>query len=294
MKSILLIMLFFTGAACAAPVEKIERMEYSTSLNSMASTIMNWYGSLISNNEKVSFTPTEQQWDSYRAQYPNKIRQVQITSTDLTRLDSSGKYQFTVNSRLSYNNSEGELSKLITETFIFQVSLLAKPIIKKVTRDKTQQVQVKILDHTLKFNRTYYKVREFSYAWLAYLGGVTDMQPVIDNEQWFDSATYSMKIGSKEVEGSVASTLAERKQSLAKGGGVLRSLEIKQIVNKPDLFMLDLIIEWKGVNESGKPVLAKIHQKIKLSLQKNNGWKVLSITELHLLPDIAPWIGLLC
>lgn len=293
MRSIFLMMLFFAGAVGAAPVEKVDRMEYATSLNSMASTIMNWYGSLIGNNEAVSFIPTEQQWQAYRAQYPNNISQIHITSTDLIKLDSSDKYQFKVNALISYNHTDGQYSELITETFIFQVALLAKPIIKKIIRDQTKQVPVTKTDLTSEFNRSYYKAREFSYAWLAYLDGVMDMQSVIDSEQGLDSATYAMTIGGKEVQGSVASILAKRKQYLAKGGGLLRSVELKKIANKPDLFMLELIIEWKGVNVAGKPVLAKIHQKIEFSLQ-NNMWKVQSISEQHLLPDIAPWVGLLC
>lgn len=293
MRSIFLMMLFFAGAVGAAPVEKVDRMEYATSLNSMASTIMNWYGSLIRNNEAVSFIPTEQRWQPYRAQYPNNISQIHITSSNLIKLDSSDKYQFKVNALISHHNADGQYSELITETFIFQVALLAKPVIKNITRDQTKQVPLTKTDLTSEFNRNYYKAREFSYAWLAYLDGVMDMQSVIDAEQGLDSATYSMKIGGKEVQGSVASILAKRKQFLAKGGGLLRSLELKKIANKPDLFMLELIIEWKGVNFTGKPVLAKIHQQIEFSLQ-NNMWKVQSISEQHLLPDIAPWVGLLC
>lgn len=293
MKYILLMMLFFAGAIGAAPVEKVDRMEYATSLNSMASTVMNWYGSLISNNEAVSFRPTEQRWDDYRTQYPNNVSQIHITSSDLIKLDSSDNYQFKVKAVISYNNTNGQHSESISETFIFQVALLAKPDIKKITRDHTKQLPVTKPDLTSEFNRNYYKAREFSYAWLAYLDGVMDMQSVINAEQGLDSATYSITIGGKKMQGPVASILAKRKPFLAKGGGLLRSLEFKKLVNKPDVLMLDLIIEWKGVNMTGKPVLAKIHQTIEFTLQ-NKLWKVLSISEQHLLPDIAPWLGLLC
>lgn len=293
MKSLFLMMLFFAGAVCAAPVEKGERMAYATSLNSMASIVMNWYGSLMNNDEAVSFIPIEQRWNTYRIQYPSNINQLEITSTDLIKLAHSDQYQFKVNSRLSYNDSEGEQSELISETFIFQVGLLAKPVIQKVTRDRTQQVPFKKPDLTAKFDARYYQIRAFSYAWLAYLDGVAGMELTLNAEQWLESATYAINIGAKEIHGSVTSTLAKRKQYLAEGGGLLRSLELKKIANKPDLFMLDLIIEWKGTNATGKPVLAKIHQKIAFLLE-NNRWKVQSITEEHLLPDIAPWVGLLC
>lgn len=295
MKSIFLIMLFFAGVAGAAPAEKSDRMAYATSLNSMASVVMNWYGSLISNDETVSFIPTEQRWNTYRLQYPQDINHVHITSTDLIRLDDSEQYQFKVNSRFSYTNKEGEQSsELISETFIFQVELLEQAIIKSVTRNHAEQEQVKSTEQELAFNRSYYKAREFSYAWLAYLDGVEDMQTVMNMEQWHDSATYSMKIGNTSFQGSVDSILSQRKQYLAKGGGLLRSLKLIPQANKPDLYLLDLIIEWKGVNQTGKPVIAKIHQEVEISLQKDNTWKVQSIIEQHLLPDIAPWVGLLC
>ncbi len=103
-----------------------------------------------------------------------------------------------------------------------------------------------------------------------------------------------LKIGSEDVQGSVSSTLTKRKQYLAKGGHLLRSLDVKKLENKANTFILDLVVEWKGVNQAGKPVLAKIHQEIEYKIQKNNSWTVISIKEQHLLPDIAPWIGLLC
>jgi len=291
MKSILVVILFFVGAVFAAPTEVDDRVEYTTSLNSMASIVMNWYGSLIKTNQPVSFTATEQQWDKYRAQYPNNITQIQIKNTDLTKMDGSDKYQFNVNTYISYNDSAGEYGELVSETFIFQVATLAKPIIKKITRDKTEQTTA--VD-TTEFNRSYYKAREFAYAWLAYLDGVKDMQKTIDAEQWLAKANYSMEIGGGEVTGAIASTLATRQQYLTKGGHLLHSLDVMPIAGKANSFMLDLILEWKGVNQTGKPVLAKIHQQIEYKILDNNAWQVQSIKEQHLLPDIAPWIGLLC
>jgi len=291
MKSILVMILLFVGAAVAAPIDVEERIEYTTSLNSMASIVMNWYGSLITTNEQVSFSTTEIIWDDYRAQYPENITQIQITSTDLTKLDASDKYQFNVKSLITYKNPDGAHSQLVNETFIFQVTPLTRPIIKKLSRNNTEQTKTIQISE---FNRSHYKAREFAYAWLAYLDGVASMQSTIYATQWLEKASYSMKIGGDEIQGSVSSTLDKRKQYLTKGGHLLRALDVTELQNKPDTLILDLIIEWKGVNQAGKPVLAKIQQKIEYTIQQDNSWEVISIKEQHLLPDIAPWIGLLC
>lgn len=281
-------------AAVAAPTEVDDRIEYTTSLNSMAARVMKWYGSLISTEERVSFSATEKVWDDYRSQYPENITQIKITSTDLIKLDetdrsASDQYQFNVNSLFTYKKSDGDHSELLSETFIFQVGSFTRPVIKNISRIKTEKTET---SETSEFNRLHYKVREFSYVWLAYLDGVDVQKSGIYADQWLDQAIYSMKIGGKEVQGTVVEILAERKQYLTKGGHLLRSLDLKKIKNNK--FRLDLILEWKGINKDGKPVLAKIHQEIEYQLQEDNSWKVISIKEEHLLPDIAPWTGLLC
>ncbi len=290
MKSIALMVLLSVGVAVvAAPTEVDERVEYTTSLNSMAATVMNWYGSLISPEERVSFSATEKVWDDYRSRYPENITQIKITSTDLIKHDELYQYQFKVNSLVSYTNSDGEHSELVSEIFIFQVEPFAQSIIKNISRVKIEKTEVA---QTSEFNRSHYKAREFAYVWLAYLDGVDVFKSEMYGGQWLEHAMYSMKIGGEELQGSVTETLAERKQYLAKGGHLLRSLDLRKIENNK--FILDLILEWKGINENGKSVLAKIHQEIEYQLQEDNSWKVISIKEEHLLPDIAPWTGLLC
>ncbi|PHS69528.1 MAG: hypothetical protein COB23_06130 [Methylophaga sp.] len=291
MKFVLLIILFCVGTVSAVPAEVDDRVEYTTSLNSIASIVMNWYGSLITTNENVSFAATEKKWDLYRSYYPHNMTQIHITETDLTKVEGSDNYQFSVDSLVSYKNTTGEHSQLISETFIFQLLPFAQPIIKSISINKVEQKEVV---HTIKFNRAHYKAREFAYAWIAYLDGVEMMQATIYADQWLDKASYSVKIGGDVIQGSVATTLAKRKQYLAKGGHLLRSLDIKKIAGKSNTFILDLIVEWKGINQTGKPVLAKIHQEIEYKIQDNNAWHVISIKEQHLLPDIAPWAGLLC
>ena len=291
LKSILVMILFFVGGANATPTEVEQRIAYTSSLNSMASIVMNWYGSLISSNEAISFVTTSEQWAKYRVQYPDDISQIHITSTDLTKLNGSDNYQFKVNALITYHSDDGEHSKLISETFIFQVITLAKPVIRSITRDKAEQATTV---HTIEFNRSYYKAREFAYAWLAYLDGVDMMKPTLYAKQWLDKATYSMEIGDKKEQGSVSSTLAKRQQYLNRGGHLLHSLNVKPLEGKPNHFILELMLEWKGINQRGQLVLAKIHQQIEYKILENNSWQVQSIKEQHLLPDIAPWVELLC
>jgi hypothetical protein len=253
---------------------------------------------------------TEKRWDDYRSQYPEHITQIQITSTDLIRLDTPNQYQFMVESLMRYHKAGGEHSQQRSDTFIFQVDALTKPIIKTISRKSLEKttsekatrekeiLEKEMLEQTAAFNRSHYKVREFAYSWLAYLDGVEVgvevLPPEINVEEWIKQANYTIKIGGKKIEGSVDSVLNQRKQYLAKGGHLLRSLDVQIVEHKPDTKVVDLILEWKGVNQAGKPVLAKIHQKIEYQIEDSQSWRIISIKEEHLLPDIAPWVGLLC
>lgn len=290
-KSILVIILFFVGAVTAAPTEIDDRARYTSSLNAMASTLMNWFGSLMVEGELIPFTSIESKWDDYRSHYPKNITQIKIISTDLITLDEHDKYQFKVRLRINAENNEGRHSQLINETFIFHIPPLTKPVLKTISREK---VETTAFIDIAELDQSHYKVRQFAYAWLAYLDGVQEMDQIINEAQWIKSARYSVKIGRDEMQGSISSTLKERQKYLAKGGHLLRSVDVKKVENKPDYFILDLISEWKGVNQKGKSVLAKVHQQIEIQIQHNKVWKVHSIKEEHLLPDIAPWVGFLC
>jgi len=290
-RSILILILFFVGSASAGSTEVEQRISYTTSLNSMVSIVMNWYGSLITSHEPVVFITTEYSRAEYRSHYPNDIRQIHIKSTDLIKLEGKDQYQFNVKSIISYHKNDGGHSQLVSETFVFHVPLLAMPIIENITREDKTEIQAV---QTSEFNRPYYKVREFAYSWLAYLDGVTSMKPILNGKKWLDKAHYTLKIGGQNIQGSVASVLAQRKHYLAKGGHLLRSLDVERVVNKQDTFKLALIIEWKGKNKEGKPMLAKIHQEIEYKILADNSWDVISIKEEHLLPDLAPWQELLC
>ena len=290
MKSILAIILFFVGAvAMAAPTEVEQRIVYTSSLNVMASSVMNWYGSLISvSPEQIPFQETPAKWDEYRSQYPKHITQIQIKSTDLTSLASKNEYQFIVNSLISYQDDGGAHTQSLHEIFLFTVPLLSIPVIKNISRDRPENVAI---SHTSKYSRIHFKPREFAYSWLAYLDGVDTS---FNAEKWLGTAQYSMMMRGKETVGSIAHTLAKRQYYLTKGGHLLRSLDVKKVEGKANTFILDLIIEWKGENHKGTPVLAKIHQEIEYEILDDKSWSIITIKEHHLLPDTKPWIELLC
>lgn len=289
-KSILISILFFTGVAIAAPVnvETEERVRYTSSLNAMAMVIMNWYGNLILSPEQIVFKPTSAEWDDYRKHYPQQITQLQIMSTDVRKLDNGNLYRFVVNTQIAYENAEGAHSQTMRDIFTFKVPLLAQPTIELIVEEEVEQVE-NIPEPA--FNRSHYKAREFAYAWLAHLDGVAGDSTVT---QLFSDAHYAFKIGSDTEQGTVESVMNKRKQYLAHGGHRLHSLDVVFNDSNPEQVTLELIIEWKGVNQAGKPVLAKIHQEIKAEIQKNGIWRMDTIKEKHVLPDIAPWSGLLC
>lgn len=286
-----MILLSVGVAAVAAPIEVDKRIEYTTSLNSMAAKVMSWYGSLISSNERISFSDIAQEWDSYRSRYPEDITQIQITSTDLIKLGSPYQYQFRINSLLTFTNTSGVHSQSVVETFMFQVQPFSGAILKEVSRNSESEAKVM---PTSTFNKLHYKAREFAYTWLAYLDGVDVLKSETKTEGWFDQALYTLKIGDKEISGSVVDTLVKRRKYLTKGGHLLRFLDVQKKHNESNVFVLNITLEWKGVNSAGIPVLAKIQQKIEYQLQENNAWKIILIKEKHLLPDIAPWTELLC
>ncbi len=282
----------------AAPVKITDRAEYSTALNSVATVVMNWYGSLISADENkpknIDFNTRNitQKWGEYRSQYPKNISQIFITSTELFKLESSGDYQFKVKIKIAYKQENKALTQLFNETFVFKSTLLDRqsvPVINSIIRNKSEAANSV---NSTGFNRSHYKVREFTYAWLTYIDGLNTFKTTMNTEIWLDKATYSLKMGGLQTTGSVASTLEKKKPFLTTGGHLLHSLEVKH--SNDNNFVIDLILEWKGENKAGKPVIARIHQEIEVQINEDGKWEVLSIKEEHLLPIIAPWMGLVC
>ena len=291
-KCILFISLVFAFTAVVAPATAAEaerKVEYTYSLNSMASVLMGWYGSLLPHDGSTFVVTPDIKWDESRTHYPNKITGVKITQTDLVKLAVS-EYAFNVQSKITYLQNDVIQAKQLDETFIFHIGPTGQAILNKKTRNKEQSVTAMLLPT---FDYSYYQKREFAYTWLAYLDGV-NTNSSIKGKDWFNTAVYSVKMGTKEIEGSILSTLAERNTYLSKGRHTLRSIEVNTVEGRDNTFILDLIINWKGVNAEGKPVLAKIHQTITYELKENNTWYVTFIKEEHLLPDIGPWQNLLC
>ncbi len=299
-----------TGEAIASPEsypessKTDERIEYAISLNSIASTLMNWYGSLITINnsqadeEQTSIVNIRQSypsWQGHRATYPENITGIKITSADLNKEDSPGLYQFEVEVLMTYVQSDTSMNKLIHEVFLFQTSASAKPVIKQITRlAPDNEENTSDTNQTTAFKHEYYKSREFAYAWLAYMDGVKAMGTQINFDDWSDKANYSVQIGSFELDEQLASSLQKRNRHMGKGGHLLRSVSKKEVDGKPEHFELDIIIDWKGTDPSGLPAIAKINQIIQYELQEDGSWLVLSIKERHLLPDLEPWHKLLC
>jgi len=301
-----------SGEAFASPASSSqdsktdERIEYAVSLNSIASTLMNWYGSLITTNntqtveqqaniENIRFSLTSQLWNESRTVYPESITSIQIMSADMNKHDSPGQYQFEVEVLITYMQSGTPQNKLIHEIFLFQTSDSSKPEIIQITR-LTSHIEKSTSDSSqiATFKRHYYKSREFAYTWLAYMDGVKTMGSRINIDHWIDKANYSVKIGSFELDEKVGSALSKRNHYLGIGGHLLRSVTAKEVDGKPHYFELDIIIDWEGTDPSGISSIAKINQVIQYKLEEDGTLIVLSVKEKHLLPDLHTWQKLLC
>jgi len=279
------------GVANATSEDIEQHAIYTRSLNTMVSTLMAWYGSLIEPTQNISFQPIDKAWQLYRKQYPKDISQIKILNTDLQKSkDNDASYTFEVETAISHKRGEQVALKYLNEQFNFQFTA-EKPVITKISVKEQDNSQIdKTAQSSNSFDDLYFKSREFAYAWLAYLDGVQKDQTQIQTE----GAKYSINIGSLKINKPLFEALQERKQFLTKGGHTLRALEITKMTDKPDHFQLDITMNWKGVNVKDKSVIAKVVQKIELQIQDDNAWKIISIDEQHLLPDLTPWQDLLC
>jgi hypothetical protein len=302
----------FAGEAPASPESKSshrtasERIEYATSLNSIASTLMNWYGSLITTNgsqleegqrsiKDIPFLFINKTWQEHRATYPEKISSIQIMNADMNKQDSSGLYQFDVEVLMTTIQAGAPKNKIFHEVFIFKTSDSSAAEIKKVTRlEFDSENSTPDINQTAELKTPYYKSREFAYAWLAYMDGVKAVGARINSDRWLDKAHYSVKIGDFELDEKLTTALKKRNDHIGKGGHLLRSVTAKELYDKPNRFELDIIIDWKGTDPSGLPAIAKINQIIQYELQEDGSWLVLFIKEKHMLPDLHPWQKILC
>jgi hypothetical protein len=276
---------------CLAPIyaDSTEHDVDSRSLSVMASKLMSWYGSLISNSETVLFQEITKDWDIYRAQYPTDISQIQILKTDLTPIAEKNHYQFKVSSLIHHEGGR----KKIDDNFVFNIDSDGLPKITTIsfnsndTADSIKKASDEI------FDATYFKSREFTYAWLAYMDGVDAIQTVINVADW-SGVPYEINVGSTNINQPVKEALVTRKQFLNKGEHSLRLLDLVSLDTKTNTYLLDLTMNWEGVNTKNQVVIAKINQKIELKIMADGHWQVISIKEKHLLPDLTPWQDLLC
>ena len=298
MKAIFLSLLFLVGVASAAPIsadKATQRNQYASSLNTMAATVMSWYGGLLfedndhNNASGQPFFATQWMTESRRSFYPKQIQRIEILSTDVIKGRGQYEYKFKAKALIQYQTDAGVHWQTLHDEFIFEVPLLAQAILKTL---KTRLSDDAKRPPAQQYVQAHYRVREFAYAWLAYLDGVDAMKSVIHHKQWQSGVQYSTKIGAISQTGNLTQTLLKRRLSLEKGGHLLRDLSVKT-QGDDDKQMIELTMEWEGVNAQGKPVIAKILQQIKYQFT-DDGIELISINERHLLPDIAPWTGLLC
>lgn len=259
------------------------------SSNVMVSQLMSWYGSLISNSETLLFQEITSDWDTYRTQYPTDISQIQILKTDLTHVAEKNHYQFKVSSLIHHKGGQ----KRIDDNFTFNVDSDGLPKITAISFNNNDIALSNKQASDDVFDAMYFKSREFAYAWLAYMDGVEAIQAIIDITDWSD-VPYEISIGSTNINQTVKETLVTRKQFLNEGEHSLRLMDLISLDTKTNTYLLDLTMNWEGVNAKSQAVIAKVNQKIELKIMADGRWQVISIKEKHLLPDLTPWQDLLC
>jgi hypothetical protein len=286
-----LLIALLINLACLVPIyaDSTEHDVDSRSLNVMVSKLMSWYGSLIANSETVLFQEITDDWDGYRTQYPTDISQIQILKTDLTPIAEKNHYQFKVSSLIHHEGGQ----KIIDDNFTFNIDLDGLPKVTAISFNNNDAVSISKNTSDEVFNAIYYKAREFSYAWLAYMDGVEAIQTVINVADW-SGVPYEINIGSTNINQPVKETLVTRKQFLHEGEHNLRLIDLISLDAKTNTYLLDLTLNWEGVNVKKQMVIAKINQKIELKIMADGRWQVISIKEKHLLPDLTPWQDLLC
>lgn len=286
-----LLIALLISLVCFVPIyaDSTEHDVDNRSSNVMVSQLMSWYGSLISNSETLLFQEITSDWDTYRTQYPTDISQIQILKTDLTHVAEKNHYQFKVSSLIHHEGGQ----KTIDDNFTFNVDSDGLPKITAISFNNNDIALSNKQASDDVFDAMYFKSREFAYAWLAYMDGVEAIQTVIDITDWSD-VPYEISIGSTNINQTVKETLVTRKQFLNEGEHSLRLMDLMSLDTKTNTYLLDLTMNWEGVNAKKQAVIAKVNQKIELKIMADGRWQVISIKEKHLLPDLTPWQDLLC
>lgn len=266
--------------------------EHPSSLNSMAAQLVRWYGRLLPPQNNISFSPIDKRLKDSQKQYPHDIEHLKIISSKLANSPKEGLLQFNVTTNIKSKSPTGSDWMTIKEQFLFNEKQDGSmELVQVILKDKTATEEKKVIKNT---DRMYFKSREFAYSWLAYMDGIDAVKNTINLENWIENAVYDVQIGSKKITGSVVSSLKQRSVYLSTGKHTLRSIDITQDGQSQNTYILDLTMNWNGFNAKSIPVIAKINQKIKIKLNKDGTWDVLSIKEKHLIPDLTPWQEFLC
>lgn len=242
------------------------------SINSSVATVMDWYAQLSSKNPQGELLN----------QYPQNIQQIKVIKIEFIDTKQVNKHQFNVELLLTHKDLDRSVSKIINETIVLHLSSKV-PKVEKIIKDKERIVAT---SNTQDRSQLYYQQRRFIYAWLAWMDGDQSRMPVAGKQ-----SNYVINIAGNQIQGDIFSALKKRAQYLYKGKHSLHSMDVKALGG--NTFSFNIIVEYKGVNANNQKVIAKIRQNIRAKLI-NNTWKITTIKEKHLLPDIAPWIGFVC
>jgi hypothetical protein len=104
------------------------------------------------------------------------------------------------------------------------------------------------------------------------------------------NSKYKLEIGNHYYAGLLSIAMKKRLLWMGKGQHLLRSLTYKIQNNN---LQIKLIIDWQGLNNKGKPSIAKIEQIIDLK-NNNKNYQMLEVKEQHLMPNFGSWGKMLC
>lgn len=267
-----------------------DTLAYAQSLNTTAALVVNWYGNQIKDDRyviKPLFSKTFK--DNYSSAYPTLIAGIGLEKAELTTTEDG--LQFRVSGQLQFDKNGEIYQQPFNDDFQFQGKT---PIEIKKLNNKLSDDIIGITDGSQLNDKGYYQSRGFAYAWLAYLNGVGDTAAWISLADWQDSVDYQLTVGGFSTQGTLAPTLAKHRELLGGGRYLLREMT----VNRPDKTDLNrgtmtLSVDFVG-EEDGIPTLGNIEQVIEFQVDDNGNWKILKISEKHLLPNPQPWQKILC
>lgn len=267
-----------------------DTLAYAQSLNTTAALVVNWYGSQIDDPRYVIKPLFNQAFkDKHSSIYPTLINGVALEKADLTTTKDG--LQFHVTGQIQFDKNGEIYRQPLNDSFQFNGDTPKQ--IKSLTAVQSNDV-IGVTDGSQLNDKGYFQSRGFAYAWLAYLNGVGDTAAWINLADWQDSVDYQLTMGGVTAGGTLAPTLAKHRELLGGGRYLLREMT----VNRPDKSNLNrgtmtLSVDFVG-EEDGIPTLGNIEQVIEFQLDNQSNWKILKITEKHLLPNPQPWQKILC